>query len=279
MITKKKLLIGAVVISSTVLLASCDKPRTATELRIVDHCNTANDLCEFELTDAVVSRYTNILGKTIERVESQTPLHDSDIKGTITWNLPIGAAFADNSDVKTELGLNCQNDSCTANSNPTAYNLAVGSNTISVSGTVTVDGKQINLATDVKPDVIDTQAVENSYVFPTGTLPDGLTLKTLVDTLNVHSQVANGKFSASGSNLRITCNSGYEWLDAADPTYGAEVRLINNPRGTAIAEWDLSTKTMTAKSEDDNTYIENGFHTPDGLVVWYAGCWPVDSSK
>ncbi|AVC45060.1 hypothetical protein B4919_04650 [Francisella tularensis subsp. novicida] len=280
MITKKKLLIGAVVISSTVLLASCGKTTTAKELRIVDNCDTANDLCEFELTDAVVSRYTNVLGKTIERVESKTPLRDSDIKGTITWNTPAGASFADNTTVKSELGVSCQDDSCTANSNPTAYNLPVGSNTISVSGTVTVDGKEIDLATDVKPDVVDTAAVENSYTFQTGTLPDGLTISALVDALNTNKGHAHGAFSVAGQNFRITCDQGYEWLDDQNPAYGTRVDS-DITRGVAQAGWDVNSASFYSIEPRDINFTANGARIidPPNHYVWNMGCWPVESSR
>ncbi|AJJ47412.1 hypothetical protein DR83_1791 [Francisella tularensis subsp. novicida] len=128
MMTKKKLLIGMVTISGIVILGSCGKTETANELRIVDECNDVRDLCRLELANTQVSRYTNFLGKTIKRVQSQTPLHR--IQGTITWNASAGTSLADNSDVQSELGLSCQDDNCTANSNPTAYTLPVGSNTI-----------------------------------------------------------------------------------------------------------------------------------------------------
>ncbi|MDE5035780.1 DUF3281 family protein, partial [Francisella tularensis] len=79
------------ILSSDAILGSCVKSETATELRLVDQCNTAYDLCKFELYDALVSRYTNFLGNTIERIESQTPLQA--IHGTITWNPPAGATL------------------------------------------------------------------------------------------------------------------------------------------------------------------------------------------
>ncbi|MDE4998889.1 DUF3281 family protein, partial [Francisella tularensis] len=74
------------------ILGSCVKSDTATVVRILDQCNTAYDLCKFELNDALVSRYTNLLGKKIERIESQTQLQA--IQGTITWNPPAGATLA-----------------------------------------------------------------------------------------------------------------------------------------------------------------------------------------
>ncbi|APA83200.1 DUF3281 family protein [Francisella tularensis] len=272
-ITKKKVVIGAAIISGTVLLASCGKTTTATELRIVDQCTPASDLCEFELTDAVVSRYTNMLGKTIERVESKTPLHD--IQGTITWNAPATASLADNATVKSTLGVSCQDDSCTANSNPTAYSLAAGSNTISVSGTVTVDGKTIDLATDVQPDVVDTEAVENSYTFQSGSFPSGssLTMKAVADALNENSTAAHGTFDVTGTALRITCNSGYKWLKNIDPAWGATVDS-DKGRETSHVIWnDSSKKFTTKKSEGDGAKSTQNAVVVGSEIAWEAGCW------
>ncbi|EDO66286.1 conserved hypothetical protein [Francisella tularensis subsp. holarctica FSC022] len=105
LIMKDKLLIGIAIISSAALLEGCGKTETTNELRIVYQCADVEDfdnddvLCRLELTNVVVSRYTNILGKTIERVESKTPLHD--IQGTITWNAPSTASLADSASVKS----------------------------------------------------------------------------------------------------------------------------------------------------------------------------------
>ncbi|AJI45233.1 DUF3281 family protein [Francisella tularensis subsp. novicida] len=281
-IAKKNFLIEAVVISSTALLANCGKSETARELRIVDDCNTVKNLCKFELTDAEVSHYTNILGKNIERVESQTPLHDSDIKGTITWNTPAGATLADNATVQTKFGSGCQDDNCTANANPTAYNLPAGENKISVSGIVTINGKSVDLAKDVKPDIIYTEAVV-SHVFPTGALPDGLTLQALVDALNHPSNVdlpfsANGVFSSVGSQLAITCNSGYMWLDDQDPAYG-EFTFADKFRGAAYVQWSGDSRTFTQQLIRSLSRITRNGQTEGNDMSWEAGCWPVDSSK
>ncbi|MBK2356642.1 DUF3281 family protein [Francisella hispaniensis] len=274
MITKKRLVLGAAIISSTVLLASCGKTTTAKELRIIDNCTEAKDLCEFELTDAVVSRYTNILGKTIERVESKTPLHDSDIKGTITWNAPGSAALADNASLQSVLGVSCQDDKCTENSNPTAYKLAAGSNTISVSGTVTVDGQTIDLATDVKPITEDTEAVENTYTFQKGDLPSGATIPDLVKTLNANASKANGSFIADGSgSFKIQCNTGYTWLKDVDPAYGTEFNEAGNGRSIAVATWSTTDNKWTASAIDSSGYTQDGIVKGDN-VSWMAGCWP-----
>ncbi|APD51306.1 DUF3281 family protein [Francisella hispaniensis] len=272
MITKKRLVLGAAIISSVAALASCGKTTTAKELRIVDKCTSAKGLCEFELTDAVVSRYTNILGKTIERVESKTPLHD--IQGTITWNAPATASLADNATVKSTLGVSCQGDSCTANSNPTAYNLPVGSNTISVSGTVTVDGKTIDLDTDVQPVVVDTKKLNNRYVFDTGTLPSGASIPTLVNALNEVNTYAHGEFSdGTGNTLIIDCDDGYGWLDDVKPKYGDKLPTPAN--GASYVEFnvkDAKFQNKEALKDGESTFTQNGAPSGD-VLYWQAGCW------
>ncbi|WP_411763017.1 DUF3281 family protein [Francisella hispaniensis] len=269
MITKKRLVLGAAIISSTVLLASCGKTETAKELRIVDNCDTAKDLCQFELTDAVVSRYTNILGKTIERVESKTPLND--IKGTITWNAPGSSSLADNATVQSTLGVSCQDGKCTANSNPTAYSLAVGSNTISVSGTVTVDGQTIDLATDVKPITEDTEETENSFTFKSGTLPSGATFDTLAAALNDNSDRAHATFSKQGNALKIQCAHGYEWMEDQDPAYGSQSQSPY-ARDTSQAEWSKSKQKFATTVIQGDNWTANGEVDGD-IVRWRSGCW------
>lgn len=159
LIMKDKLLIGVAIISSAALLEGCGKTETTNELRILYQCADVEDfdngdvLCRLELTNVVVSRYTNVLGKAIQRVQSQTPLRD--IQGAIAWNLPAGARLADNNVVVHEFGSGCQNGYCTANGNPTAFWLPIGSNVIGVSGTGTVNGKTVDLATSVPAVVID----------------------------------------------------------------------------------------------------------------------------
>lgn len=269
-------MIGAAIISGTVLLASCGKTTTAKELRIVHQCTDNNDMCEFELTDAVVSRYTNMLGKTIERVESKTPLRDGDIKGVIRWDVPASAELADNSEVQSALGVSCQDDKCTENSNPSAYNLPSGTNIISVSGLVTVDDKEINLAT-VKPDIVDTGEIENSYIFQTGTLPSGLTLDNLIAELNKDSKKAHGTFSKSGSNLMITCDDGYEWLDGVNVPYGQQINTTHNT-GVAGTKWN-TTEGKFYDEQADTPWVMNGYlvDATKGETQWQAGCWQVQN--
>ncbi|MDE4976181.1 DUF3281 family protein, partial [Francisella tularensis subsp. holarctica] len=77
---KDKLLKGIAIISSATLLEGCGNNETTNELRIVYQCADVEDfdnddvLFMLELNNVVVSRYTNILLNTIERVESKTPL-------------------------------------------------------------------------------------------------------------------------------------------------------------------------------------------------------------
>ncbi|WP_043024599.1 DUF3281 family protein [Francisella tularensis] len=269
---KKKILISSYIVISAALLGSCGKSESVPALRIVSQCNTANDLCKFELANTVLSRYTNVLGKTIERVESQTPLQN--IQGTISWIPPASATLAESETVQTEFGSGCENNSCTANSNPTAYNLAVGTNTISVSGIVNVNGQVVDLAAEVPAVTIDTIIVSDSHVFPIGELPTGLTLEALVAALNINSDAAHGTFSADGSNLKITCEDGYEWDATQNPSYGA-YSSSDMVRNVAIVRYDVFTERIYGTEAGSDAETVNGQTSLVGLVVWKAGCWAV----
>ncbi|APD50744.1 DUF3281 family protein [Francisella hispaniensis] len=156
---RKKILIGTAILSSALLLGSCGGSETTSELRMLYECSLVervgdkDALCRFELANVEVSRYTNVLGKVVERVHSQTTVRDS--QGLITWILPQDAREADNNDVVYEFGSGCQGNNCTKNSNPTAFWLPIGNNVIGVSGTGTVNRKTVDLVTTVPAAVID----------------------------------------------------------------------------------------------------------------------------
>ncbi|AEB28624.1 DUF3281 family protein [Francisella hispaniensis] len=277
LIIKKKLLISAAIVSTATLLGSCGKTETANELRIVDECNENNDLCRFELADTQVSRYTNVFGKNIERVQSQTPLND--MQGTIRWDAPAGASFADNSEVQSELGASCQDNVCTQNSKSTAFKLPVGSNTIRTSGTVTIDGKTFDLATDVPPLVINTSVAHNSgeHVFPTEL--NSLTLQKIVDHLNENRYSAHGVFLADGNNIKIICEPGYVWLDEVDPSYGQEfvskigrsVSVVTHIKGKKSKEQFVAARYLNSVDTLNGFSLDNSGDNR----TWTIGCWSV----
>ena len=124
-------------LSTAAILSSCSGSETTKELRIAKVCTPGNDLCKFELTDAVVDRDTNLIGKTIERIVSSKPLEITE--GNIVWS--GGVSVANNDEVTTHFGQGCENGQCSRNSNPTAlYFLPNNSTTVKVTGIVTVDG-------------------------------------------------------------------------------------------------------------------------------------------
>ncbi|MBK2356638.1 DUF3281 family protein [Francisella hispaniensis] len=275
MIAKNRLLNTTAIIFAIELLGSCGKTETANELRIVDECNETNDLCRFELSDAQVSRYTNILGKTIERVLSQTPLND--IQGAIGWNASAGVSLADNSEVQNRLGVGCQNNICTQNGNSTAFKLPVGSNTIRASGTVTIDGKTVDLATDIPPVVINTSVAGSSvHVFPTE-LEDDYSLQSLINALNQNRHYAHGTFFADGNNLKIQCDPGYVWLDDINPQYGGQAQSATS-RSVAMVSWvgdldEFRVDEYRFLHFDMSSLTLNGVRL-GGVVLWQMGCWP-----
>ena len=255
---KKKILISSILISGAAMLASCSDSSTDSELRIVEGCNTANESCTVELTEAVVNLQTNFLGKTTEHLVKQTPLQA--IEGKIKWETD-GTVDADN-----EI---CVDADCSINTNPSAFSFAAGPHTIGVSGTVTVNGKSINLAEAVPEVSIVTEATADSHKFKwasTPELPASQTLQNVVDALNANKATAHGEFSLDGDSWKITCDAGYEWLDDQDPEWG-EMQSSLEGRSVAVSQWMVNNWEVFG-SEDAFTY--NGAF--DG-ELFIAGCW------
>ncbi|AEB28405.1 DUF3281 family protein [Francisella hispaniensis] len=150
----KKTIIVISILVVALVLSSCSDNETTKELRIEKECNSDAHLCKFELVNAVVTRQTNFLGKTIERIQSKSTLQS--IQGTIIWSAENGT-LADNNLVEQEFNSGCQDGTCTENSNPTAFSFsAIGSHSVSVSGNLIIDGKSISLADTVQSVEVDT---------------------------------------------------------------------------------------------------------------------------
>ncbi|AJI74040.1 hypothetical protein AQ14_300 [Francisella tularensis subsp. novicida D9876] len=171
----------------------------------------------------------------------------------------------------TQLSSGCQNDSCTANANPTAFNLQVGSNSISVSGTITVNGKTVDLASTVPPVTVDTIQVDDSHMFQSGTLPAGLTIGDLVTNLNINARDAHGTFSEENGTLKITCETGYEWIDDQDPRFGG-FTTASSSRSVAMSSWLRETNSWINGAQPNFSLTQNGVSNTVSYT-WIAGCW------
>lgn len=265
----KKLTIAGI-ISFTALLSSCTDSEQTTKLIITKNCSTANNICTFELVNADVVRQTNLLGKVTEKIVSSKPLQS--ITGDFMWN--SDGAFATNTELENQSLPHCSDGTCTATESPTAYTFTGGSNNVSISGTVTIDGQQVNL--DSLPNVlVETPQIADSHTFKwseTPTLPTGQEMIDVVNALNIGRDSAHGEFSVDGNSWKITCDPGYVWLVAHDPEWGSDSQpelkngVVQVMWSYEREEWD----TATYPAGDTTAIVLNG---EAGGILFQAGCW------
>ncbi|MGQ4006191.1 DUF3281 family protein [Francisellaceae bacterium CB300] len=294
----KKTIIATSIALGALALSSCSDSKTTNELQIEKQCTTANDLCKFELTNAVVVHQTNLLGKTTEKTLSRSPLQD--IVGVINW-----VGVAENATVVADFDSGCENDTCTRTANPTALTFDAGNNSVSVTGTVTVDGKSVDLEAAVPSVDITTEQALDSVTFtmpaPGSTAegvvirPLAMTTQLIVDTLNA-IKLDDGTTSAmhgtltkdSDTQMTLTCDTGYEWLDHKTPTWGTSGFTSSGFTSSGFTSsgftsgkardranlWDWRDDESDWRSKED---INDGF-TAIGYgtgVDFFIGCWPI----
>ncbi|MDE4955287.1 DUF3281 family protein, partial [Francisella tularensis] len=80
------------------------------------------------------------------------------------------------------------------------------------------------------------------HVFQSGTLPAGLTIGDLVTKLNINARDAHGTFSEQNGTLKITSETGCEWIDDQDPPFGS-FTTASTSRIVAISSWLRETNT------------------------------------
>jgi hypothetical protein len=144
-----------------------------------------------------------------------------------------------------------------------------------LSGTITFNGKSINLAEAVPAVSIVTEATADSHTFnrtESPALPAGQTMQDVVDALNVNKAAAHGTFEVVPvgelDSWKITCDAGYEWLDDQDPGWGV-TRNGLEPRTTARIAWDRDNLSW-AEVEDNTGGTDNGANFGK---IFNAGCW------
>ena len=226
----KKLFILSCVLSSITFITSCSESTSTSELRIADTCDAGNAICAFELTDTVVNHYINMLGKTTEHIVKTTSVND--IVGDITW-VADGGDLADNAELQTETGMSCENDTCTASSNPTGFTFADnGNHSVSIYGNVVVNGVAVDLST-VPGVTVDTESVSNAvtYATPTGTTARNVANRFLNYAGNKH-RVASVSANESAGTLTFVCEASYHVTQAqVDLAEGGQISTVDVPGG------------------------------------------------
>ena len=265
-------------IVATSLIISCSDQQEKNELVINPKCNINKDTCIFELVDEKVLVQTNILGKVTEKIISKKQI--KNISGDLTWLVPDNTGNATNNElVASGLSGVCPSAGCTSTTNPTAYKLNEGNHLISISGTVTIDGKEISLD-DVKPLSITTIVTHHESVTlvmpaPGATLngvlrPVNMTTDLIVNALNLNAQAAHGTFlKINDTSFKFTCNEGYEWKDANTPPWGSSFDSKGPFRSASqIINWNGSDWNTKESANQANTVLgyPNTYH-------FTFGCW------
>ena len=257
-----KLSIFSYALVSTLFLASCTGS-TSSQLRITDNCDVGNTICAFELADVVVNSYTNLLGKTTERISRTTPV--GEIVGSFTW-IAYGGNIADNSALQSATGISCGGDTCSYSSNPTGFTFNDGNHGVSISGRVIVNGRSVDLST-IPSVTIDTKAVlpmSVTYRTPSGSSLSATEIATIFASYNgdkYNVATVTGDNTTSPQTLTFTCEAGYHVTE--DQVTLAENGFItanssSEYTGAVIytgSKWEASTYFAATNSGYGNTGV------------------------
>ncbi|MGQ4006415.1 DUF3281 family protein [Francisellaceae bacterium CB300] len=158
----------------TALIAGCSESERVTEPRISSQCN--GTICSFTIQNNDLVRYTNIIGKDIERTLHSTRLNAAE--GThITWTIgdENEGQYA-NSSKLILLGLEpCKDDICNSNSYPTtgfvfntqkSHSIAVRGDIINQDGSKTTINEVSNVSLTIgEPKIIIKNIDGEKYTF------------------------------------------------------------------------------------------------------------------
>ena len=263
------------------MASSCTDNEQTTKLMIEKNCDTSNNICTFELVNALVAKQTNFLGKTVERVLSKKPLQS--IKGDFTWMPTNCSGVATNVDLNANnLPQVCPSEGCQDDTNPTAYKFNPGQSSISISGTVTINDETINLTT-VPAESFTTAEPQDVVIFTMPapgqsengeTRPANISTAMIVDALNGITnsdgdRAMHGTLTAdSDTQMTLTCDPGYEWLDSNTPPWGNSLNQDGPSRSIAkLDTWNGS--GWNTQLPDDSETSGLGYNG----TGFYIGCW------
>ena len=187
----KKKILGLSVLVGAIALGSCSKNEQIQEPQIVKVCNGL--ICSFAVQDVQMVRYTNLLGKSIDKVVKRT-----DIKGpqdSITWTIPDGTPATSSQLLSKGLTPCLGGDTCSFNENPTGAvfttatpkEVSVSGTIVNPDGSVTEINKEESISIDIGQALINVsrEAQDLNYDFSadiadTG-IPEDATLTWFVD--------------------------------------------------------------------------------------------------
>ena len=262
------LLVGALAISS------CSKNEEVQEPQIIQSCSGL--VCSFAIEDDTLDRFTNLLGKSIDRVVKRTQLIGE--QDQVTWNISGAGQVANTTQLMDRDLTPCVDDTCTLNSNPTGWVFtSTDSQEVSVSGTIiNADGttREINKETYVDLSIgtpivtiAKVNAGELEYTFtadPDGTgIPDNATYTWTVD---------GGDASVGLAIIHTFANAGTDHevkLIVSSPDLEENIEVVNTITSGAIAP------TVVEDSVNGKSVTLTANMTDTGLPAGTALTWSV----
>ncbi len=144
----EKTILSMSILAGAFALSSCSKSEEVKELQIIQEC--VGTVCSFAVEDVQLSRYTNLLGKSIDHVVKKNML--SGTQDNVVWVLNNGREAETNELLQRQLSP-CLDGTCTLTSNPTGWVFnSTNNQAVSVSGTiVNADGTTREISILDKP--------------------------------------------------------------------------------------------------------------------------------
>jgi len=210
----KKTILSLSVLAGAFALSSCEKAEQVQEPKIVQQCNGL--VCSFAIEDDTLQRYTNLLGKSTDRVVKRTQLKGA--QDSVTWIIQGGGKEANNTQLLDRGLTPCSvddGDTCSLTSNPTGWVFkSTDPQEVSVSGTiVNADGTTREITKETTVDL--------SVGVPT------------VKITKDNAGELNYTFEADPADTGIPTDAKYTWtVDGRDEKVGELVNYLFTKAGT-----------------------------------------------
>ena len=262
------------------LLSNCSKNEQVQEPRIIQECSAL--VCSFAIEDDTLNRYTNLLGKSKDKVVKRTQLKgDQD---QVTWTIGNGQLATNNQLLQRNL-MTCVDGGCTLNSNPTGWVFnTTDHQTVSVSGIIVNDdgtareinmvGHPVNLSIGepiVGFDRDDTNSLKYTFTADstdTG-ISDGATYTWFVD----NTQIASG-IDLKTTNHTFASAGAQSIVKLVVSATNMEDITVETPLTTGAIKADIILGTVAGRTV--SVSVDN---TTSGLPVGTAYTWSVDGTS
>lgn len=227
----KKILVSLLVLAGAFAISSCVKEEVK-EPRIIKNC--VGLVCSFAIEDDTLQRFTNIIGKSTDRVVKRTQLRGAEDQ--VVWTVPDDGREANNTQLMIRNLTLCPEEDCTLSSNPTGWVFAsTDPRTVIVSGViVNPDGstreisKEVQVDLEIAPPIVTItkdNPGELNYTFEADStdtgIPDGATYTWFVDGDEV------GEGDTIAYEFPVAATSHEVKLIVSSPDMGDDLEVVN----------------------------------------------------